>query len=141
LAEQLRAQSFRQGVHYIQVEADHALAERTLHGPQGGGSVGGRPRENREINSGGDHRSAVDPTASPQYPYSAFGFEEIGCTATMISPSVAITAAHCIFNILQPRTTSAAATIAEGLRWPSAVPWCLIRRVGEVGRRADEYVR
>jgi hypothetical protein len=99
LAEALRGHVLTHGAYYIEAEPDLELAERIMNAPPGEvGTEGGMPREQRIIN-GSDNRGH-DPNAWDDYPARAFGFSELGCSATMIGRRTAITAAHCTYETL-----------------------------------------
>ena len=96
LALALRAVVRHGDYEYAMEEPDYETAKRVLAGigaPQGHGA--GEPREGRGPIGTDGRVYQWDNTNWINAPYL---FSDMGCTATMISPSVAITAAHCVYE-------------------------------------------
>ena len=47
---------------------------------------------------GSDDRLPVDDRYASEYPYCAIGYLQSGCTAALIGPNHALTAAHCVYS-------------------------------------------
>lgn len=96
LAMAVRPYVERDGYDYAMQEPDYETAQAILDNiGKVRGTVTTPPREGREV-FGPDTRSYNG--SNTVFPQTAYLMSEAGCTATMISRSVAITAAHCMWN-------------------------------------------
>jgi V8-like Glu-specific endopeptidase len=101
LAERIRPVTVLGEYEYILDRPDYETAQKILELNKRGGSPTpdtepGLPREGRECCGNDDRVEIGNTTASVMY--SATMFSEYGCSGTMISPSVMLTAAHCVYD-------------------------------------------
>lgn len=96
LAMVIRPYVDRDGYDYAMEEPDYETAKMILENlGKVEGTVTTPPREGRDV-IGDDTRTYNGNNTT--FPQTTYLFGETGCTATMISPSVALTAAHCLWD-------------------------------------------
>ncbi len=94
LARSWRAHMLFRGVYYIEADLDYDLADEMLSNKERPDTEGTRPLEWRSI-YGTDDRWQQ---SSAWFGTNALGFSERGVTASLISPTTALTCGHCMYE-------------------------------------------
>lgn len=123
LGDLLRPRLLRNGHEYTRATPDIEMARRILSGVSALKGVGSRGTEQQQVASsdaqverrtgayvlGHDDRVPIHPCHRTEYPQrinfnvkqgiqNGANYNDVWCTATLIGPNIALTAAHCLFN-------------------------------------------